>query len=210
MASAQLETDVRNLVKIIHLNHYSSNEQAHLITLLKPYTYWMARRSFKQLALEDKISSCTFAILKALETYDPTKGMSFISYAVNAMRNELQGLARELIPGYSFDPKNPIEMLSLNLVAEIFELPSNDESIEERMMAKDLDRQLKDAITRFSEREIYIFTHYHGLFEEEEMTLEEIAKELGCTFQNVAKINAKLVAECKEHIEMRWQPKRLD
>lgn len=74
----------------------------------------------------------------------------------------------------------------------------HQETVEEQMMKKNVESQLKEALSKLSEREAEIIGNYFGLNGQAPMTLEEIGQKFNLTRERVRQIKEKCIRQLKD------------
>ncbi len=154
--------------------------------------------------MEDLIATGSIGLIKAVDTFDATKGSRLATYAVRCIDNELlmmfrakKKTSREVS---IFDPigtdKEGNEINLLDVLEH--EQPDIVDRMElEERIAK-LPRLLKSCLTA-REREI-LYMRY-GLFRDHEMTQREIGDKLQISRSYVSRIEKKALCKLREQFE---------
>jgi len=164
------------------------------------------------LSISDLISEGNMGLLRAVDKFDESKDVKFISYAVwwirQAMLEAISKKKRLIM--VEIDPTKPND--------EIFERNVSDDE-DERLTNGDTNfsnesdeqkRQLsidqKEAINRLlgvlSTREREIIESYYGLGDNDELTLAEIGEKYGLSSERVRQINISSIRKLRSAIMM--------
>lgn len=142
---------------------------------------------------QDLISAGNIGLIKAAERFDYTKGVKFISYAVWWVKNAIM----ECISSYKTVDVSEYSFEDLNLDDDHDETGSlrfediNNEFEESISKKQGLNHAVDNLLGKLKEREAKILTLYYGLYGNEEMTLDEIGKEMNLTMERVRQIRDK-------------------
>lgn len=152
--------------------------------------------------IDDLISIGTIGLIKAVDTFDCTKGR-LATYACRCIDNELLMLLRgkkrtsrevSLYESIGQDREgNEIRLM------DVLEHEQTDviEQMEYKANVKKLYEALDLALT---ERERYILSLRYGLFGQEELTQNEVGKMLGISRSYVSRIEKKALGKLRQHM----------
>ena len=152
--------------------------------------------------IDDLISIGTIGLIKAVDTFDCTKGR-LATYACRCIDNELLMLLRgkkrtsrevSLYESIGQDREgNEIRLM------DVLEQEQTDviEQMEYKANVKKLYEALELALT---ERERYILSLRYGLFGQEELTQNEVGKMLGISRSYVSRIEKKALGKLRQHM----------
>lgn len=150
-------------------------------------------------SFQDLISAGNMGLIKAAEKFDWRKGVKFISYAVWWIRQSIQ----ECIQDYTGNGTDEYSIEESNINDEYDELPKqtfddiNAEFEEEIGDRKSRQCAVDDLFSVLKEREVKILSLYFGLYGNEEMTLDEIGKEMNLTMERVRQIRDMAMVKVK-------------
>lgn len=152
--------------------------------------------------IDDLISIGTIGLIKAVDTFDCTKGR-LATYACRCIDNELLMLLRgkkrtsrevSLYESIGQDREgNEIRLM------DVLEHEQTDaiEQMEYKANVKKLYEALDLALT---ERERYILSLRYGLFGQEELTQNEVGKMLGISRSYVSRIEKKALGKLRQYM----------
>ena len=150
---------------------------------------------------EDLISIGTIGLIKAIHTFDGTKGSKLATYAARCIDNELLMMLRarrktardvSLYEPIGTDKEgNEISLLDITCAegTDAFELLSTREDVEK------LRKILTDAL---STRELEVIKLRYGLAGEHEMTQREIGQLMGISRSYVSRIEKRALGKLEE------------
>lgn len=151
--------------------------------------------------LDDLISIGTIGLIKAVNSYDNTKGSRLGTYAARCIDNELlmmlrgkKKISREvsIYEPIGVDREgNEINLLDV--------IESEQTDVVEKMTLTEHLKVLKQLFDKLlSEREKEIISMRYGLFGEQEITQREIGKKLGISRSYVSRIEKKALLKLYE------------
>jgi len=218
----EFERSTQNYFKdISDLNPLSRDEEMSLWERYKKYNDLSARdkivksnlkfvasvaKPFQGLGLSysDLIAEGNIGLMKAMEKFDYERGYKTISYSVWWIRQTiLEALnERNMLKGDEFpkDFEKPIEIDEETpyINNETNENPEYKDSItESELRNNEIKRTLTVLMDCLNAREKVVLTNYFGLTGDDEMTLEEIGKELKITKERVRQIKEKALKKLR-------------
>lgn len=146
--------------------------------------------------MEELISVGSIGLIKAINTFDGSKGNKLVTYASKCIDNEILMMMRnEKKKNREVSLYDPIgtdrEGNEINLL-DIIE--NNEKDMYEKYIDKENIKWLYDAIDNFlTEREKSILIMRYGLYGGEEITQREVAKKLGISRSYVSRIEKKAI-----------------
>lgn len=154
--------------------------------------------------MEDLISVGTIGLIKAVETYDGSKGSRLATYAARCIDNELlmmlrarKKISREVSiyePIGTDREGNEINLLDI--------IVSEQKDIVQDMMLGEYSKRLADVIRdNLTEREQRIIVQRYGLITGEEMTQRELGKQMGISRSYVSRIEKKALKKLRTALE---------
>ena len=133
-----------------------------------------------RIEIEDLMQEGTLELMRVVDSYDPSLGFSFSTYAINCIQGKIistlnrKGRSKDAMwrnwvsEVYTEDSKDP-------KFEDVFDyLPYNDDFIDEYSF-KDL---IKNFESRLNETEKYVFTYRYLKSGEQKKTIRQIAEEL--------------------------------
>jgi len=180
------------------------------------FVFDIARRyTGRGVSISDLISEGNMGLLKAIEKFDETKGVKFISYAVWWIRQFMQ----EAIKKNKLVELCEIEMSVNNddaignmKLAHDDDLPKpNDKSIhepsdEEEAFEKEANDTYKEVVNNImltlSERERDVIESYYGLNDNKEQTLFKIGEKYDLSSERVRQIKKTAIRKLRTNVLM--------
>ena len=187
------------------LNLEEGREEARTLLIehnLRLVVYIARRFENTGINIEDLISIGTIGLIKAVETYNPTKNIKLATYASRCIENEilmyLRKNANRRTEVSRDEPLNTDWDGNELLLSDV--LGSDGDSIE-KPLEDDVDRDLLfAAITRLSERERSIITMRFGLDGRKERTQKEVADLLGISQSYISRLEKRIIDRLKKEI----------
>ena len=152
--------------------------------------------------LEDLISIGTIGLIKAVNTFDPSKKIKLATYASRCIENEILMYLRKIgsqRTEVSFDePLNTDWDGNELLLSDIL---GTDEDLVLKPIEDDVDRQLlMDAVDKLTARERTIITLRFGLGGREEKTQKEVADLMGISQSYISRLEKRIIVRLKKEI----------
>ena len=151
---------------------------------------------------EDLVSIGTIGLIKAIDSFDPSKGSKFATYGAKCIQNEI-------LMHFRSQKKTAMEVSlteTIDADRDGNELTYLDVIRVEDTIAEDVDRQIKidralDFIrTRFDERERKIIVLRYGLGGSSPMTQRAVAERLGISRSYVSRIEKSAIERLAEYL----------
>ena len=154
------------------------------------------------LSYSDLIAEGNVGLMKAIERFDYNKGYKTISYSVWWIRQAIMEALNErnLLKGDEL-PKDFEKSVESEDENE-YNVNGNNAELEDGdalsyMKSQDMKSALKVLMQCLTHREQIVLANYYGLSEKDEMTLEEIGKELGLTKERVRQIKERALKKLR-------------
>ena len=149
---------------------------------------------------EDLISIGTIGLIKAIDSFDVDKGIRLATYAARCVENEIlmhyRGRKKD---NNLISVSEPIDTDSEGNPLTLIDIISVDDTICDDIDLKNKSRQLYSYIEAMeSERDRQIIILRYGLYNQNEMTQNEIAKTLGISRSYVSRIEKRVIEELRE------------
>lgn len=160
------------------------------------------------LGLEDLASIGTIGLIKAVNTFDPTKKIKLATYASRCIENEILMTLRrssKLKSEVSFDEPLNIDWDGNELL--LSEVLGTDGDIIGRELEEEADRKvLREAIATLDARERRIVELRFGLFGQKPQTQKEVADLLGISQSYISRLEKRIFGRLKKEIKKHEQP----
>ena len=160
--------------------------------------------------VEDLISIGTIGLIKAIDTFDPEKGIKLATYAARCIENELlmwyrsqRKQSKEVYLNDSIGADREGNEISLIDIIE-----TEDEDVAERMEREERVVRVRQLINKcLTEREIQIICLRYGLNASgREVTQREIATMYGISRSYVSRIEKKALQKLRNSYESEYLP----
>lgn len=155
----------------------------------------------KGVAMEDLIAEGNIGLVKALDKFDTSKNVKFISYAVWWVRQSMQEVIKKRQQQTTIEISDEESTTSLTnkcqlhdsedeLVLPTENMLSNEDEANSLELNNSQNKILNKLLNKLDPRARYIIKSYYGL-DKNEMTLEEIGNELNLSRERVRQIKEK-------------------
>ena len=153
--------------------------------------------------IEDMISIGTIGLIKAVNTFEPTKNIKLATYASRCIENEVlmhfrgsRKSAGDLSLSDSIDTDSDGNSLSL------IDVLADEEDMSERVVQTDLCQHLSQLIDNvLDEREAEILRLRYGLNGDAALTQRETARRCGISRSYVSRLEKKALEKLKRKLE---------
>lgn len=150
--------------------------------------------------VEDLISIGTIGLIKAINTYDESKGSRLVTYASRCIENELlMRLRQERKESREVSLYEPIGTDKEGNEISLMDIIScDDENVLSSIIVSDNIRQISGIFgTVLDKREQKVIAMRYGLFGSEEMTQKDIANKLNISRSYVSRIEKKALLKLR-------------
>ena len=153
--------------------------------------------------IEDLISIGTIGLIKAVNTFRPSKKIKLASYASRCIENEIIMYLRK-----TASRKNEMsidEPLNVDwdgnelLLGDV--LGSDSDSVNRNIEYQDEKRRILSLVKQLSDRERQIMTMRFGLFGSKEYTQKQVADLMGISQSYISRLEKRIVQKLKREIE---------
>jgi RNA polymerase sporulation-specific sigma factor len=153
--------------------------------------------------VEDLVSIGTIGLIKAVNTFCPSRNIKLATYASRCIENEIlmflrksSGLKNEV----SIDEPLNIDWDGNELL--LSDVLGTDNDVIHQDLEKDVDRcLLEDAISHLSKRERTIMEMRFGLCDGVERTQKEVADTLGISQSYISRLEKRIILRLRKEIE---------
>ena len=149
---------------------------------------------------DDLVSIGTVGLIKAVDSFDPTKGIRLSSYASRCIENEILMFfrsAKKTAQGVSLN--DPIDTDKDGNTLTLLDTIATDDHILEDIDLRMKVRQLYDAVkTRLSPREREIILLRYGLTGQRPLVQREVAKKLNISRSYVSRLEKKALQKLRK------------
>lgn len=149
---------------------------------------------------EDLISIGTIGLIKAIDSFDIHKGARLATYAARCIENEILMHYRSRKKDANLiSVSEPIDTDSEGNTLTLIDIISTDDTICEDIDLKNKTAQLYKLVESLTdEREKEIIISRYGLYNQKELTQNEIAKKMGISRSYVSRIEKRAIGELRE------------
>jgi RNA polymerase primary sigma factor len=161
-------------------------------------------------AISDLISEGNLGLVKAIQKFDASKDVKFISYAVWWIRNAMQEFIKKRQASLNIEKEE--EVLNKPLFSK--GIPDNEdewiekrdvvlsdeEDEEKRELHKNQRKVIDTLMSKLCGREKVIIEKYYGIYGNKSKNLEELGKELGITKERVRQIKEQGLKKLRSEI----------
>ena len=153
--------------------------------------------------IEDLISIGTIGLIKAVNTFRPSKKIKLATYASRCIENEILMYLRK-----TASRKNEMsidEPLNVDwdgnelLLGDV--LGSASDSVNRNIEYQDEKRRILSLVKQLSDRERQIMTMRFGLFGSKEYTQKQVADMMGISQSYISRLEKRIVQKLKREIE---------
>lgn len=153
--------------------------------------------------IEDLVSIGTIGLVKAINTFNPTKNIKLATYASRCIENEILMYIRkhssERAEVSIDEPLNTDWDGNELLLSDI--LSSDDDRISYEIEQHEERQRVRRAVYNLDSREREIIELRYGLNGRRELTQKEVADKLGISQSYISRLEKKIIARLKVEIE---------
>ena len=157
------------------------------------------------IGIEDLVSIGTIGLIKAINTFNPSKNIKLATYASRCIENEILMYIRKHSgerAEVSFDePLNTDWDGNELLLSDI--LSSDEDRISFEIEKNEERQRVRRAVFALGSREREIIELRYGLNGKQELTQKEVADKLGISQSYISRLEKKIIARLKVEIETR-------
>ena len=151
----------------------------------------IAKKYYAADSAEDLVSTGTIGLIKAVNTYDPARGIKFSTYASRCIENEMRmqfRRRRRAPPVLSL--QEPLENSQEGGLTLMDAIPDS-EPLEESLEQRDLVRRLSTRLAQLPAREQRILALRYGLGGETPHTQLQTAQKLGLSRSYISRLESR-------------------
>ena len=154
---------------------------------------------------EDLISIGTIGLIKAIDSFDVDKGIRLATYAARCVENEiLMHYRSRKKDSANISVNEPIDTDSEGNPLTLIDIISVDDTICDDIDLKNKTRQLYSIIESMTDtRDKEIIIRRYGLYDQDEMTQNEIAKVMGISRSYVSRIEKRVIEELRDKFTLK-------
>ncbi len=155
------------------------------------------------IGIEDLISIGTIGLIKAVNTFVPSKGIKLATYASRCIENEILMFIRKTQPQkneVSIDEPLNVDWDGNELL--LSDVLGTENDCVNKGVEQDAERAvLNEAVDRLGEREHKIMVLRFGLEGEKEHTQKEVADIIGISQSYISRLEKKIIVKLKKELE---------
>ena len=154
-----------------------------------------------RVGIEDLVSIGTIGLIKAVNTFDPTRRIKLATYASKCIENEILMFLRRNPPRseVSFDEPLNVDWDGNELL--LSDVLGTDANITYRALEEEVDRVLlRKAMTLLNERERKIMELRFGLDDGQERTQKDVADHLGISQSYISRLEKRIIKRLRQEI----------
>lgn len=153
--------------------------------------------------IEDLVSIGTIGLIKAVNTFRPSKKIKLATYASRCIENEILMYLRKTASRkneMSFDEPLNVDWDGNELLLSDV-LGSDSDSVNRNIEYQDEKRRILSLVEKLSDRERQIMTMRFGLFGSKEYTQKQVADMMGISQSYISRLEKRIVQKLKREIE---------
>lgn len=154
-----------------------------------------------RVGIEDLVSIGTIGLIKAVNTFDPTRRIKLATYASKCIENEILMFLRRNPPRteVSFDEPLNVDWDGNELL--LSDVLGTEANVTYRELEDEVDRVLlRQAMTTLSQREQRIMELRFGLGDGQERTQKEVADRLGISQSYISRLEKRIIRRLRQEI----------
>jgi len=190
----------------IAIQQIKTNDRARSLLIehnLRLVVYIAKKFESTGVGLEDLVSIGTIGLIKAVNTFCPTKNIKLATYASRCIENEILMFLRK-----SSQYRNDLSIDEpLNIDYDGNELLLSDvlgteEDIVNKGIETEAEREiLRDAVAGLCDREREIMEMRFGLINGKELTQKEVADQIGISQSYISRLEKKIIKKLRVKLE---------
>lgn len=153
--------------------------------------------------VEDLISIGTIGLIKAVNTFKPSKNIKLATYASRCIENEILMFLRkssQLKKEFSIDEPLNVDWDGNELL--LSDVMGSDPDIVHRDIEQEVENNLLlDAVSRLNPREKHIMELRFGLFGYKEHTQKEVADLMGISQSYISRLEKRIIERLKKDLD---------
>ena len=170
---------------------------------LRLVVYIAKKFESKTASVEDMISIGTIGLIKAVNTFVPSKNIKLATYASRCIENEILMYLRKNAgqrTEVSFDEPLNTDWDGKELL--LSDVLGTEGDVVMRPIEADVDRKLlSDAVARLSPREKDIISLRFGLGGRKELTQKEVADRMGISQSYISRLEKRIISRLRRDIQ---------
>lgn len=155
------------------------------------------------IGIEDLVSIGTIGLIKAVNTFCPTKKIKLATYASRCIENEILMYLRKTANRkneFSIDEPLNVDWDGNELLLSDI-LGSDSDSVNRNIEMEDEKNQLLKIVNKLQDREKQIMTMRFGLFGSKEYTQKQVADILGISQSYISRLEKRIIEKIKTELQ---------
>lgn len=155
------------------------------------------------IGIEDLVSIGTIGLIKAVNTFCPTKKIKLATYASRCIENEILMYLRKTANRkneFSIDEPLNVDWDGNELLLSDI-LGSDSDSVNRNIEMEDEKNQLLKIVSGLEEREKQIMTMRFGLFGSKEYTQKQVADILGISQSYISRLEKRILEKIRNELQ---------
>ncbi|MEE1322058.1 MAG: RNA polymerase sporulation sigma factor SigE [Acutalibacteraceae bacterium] len=180
-----------------------SNKELLVIHNLRLVVYIARKFENTGIGIEDLVSIGTIGLIKAVNTFRPSKKIKLATYASRCIENEILMYMRKTANQkneMSFDEPLNVDWDGNELLLSDV-LGSDSDVVNRNIEYQDEKNQLLKVVSRLPQREKEIMTMRFGLFGSKEYTQKQVADMLGISQSYISRLEKRIIEKLKRELE---------
>lgn len=188
--------------RMLDSNKHEAKERL-IVHNLRLVVYIAKKFESTGICIEDLVSIGTIGLIKAVNTFCPSKNIKLATYASRCIENEILMFLRK-----SSQYRNELsidEPLNVDwdgnelLLSDI--LGTDDDIVNRGIESEAEKNMLREAVDELGEREKIIMEMRFGLIDGKEKTQKEVADEIGISQSYISRLEKKIIRKLKKQLE---------
>lgn len=184
-------------------NGNTENRDKLVVHNLRLVVYIARKFENTGIGIEDLVSIGTVGLIKAVNTFCPSKKIKLATYASRCIENEILMYLRK-----TANKKNEVsieEPLNVDwdgnelLLSDV--LGSDGDTVGRDLEMQDERNQLLEVVKKLDERERTIMTMRFGLFGSKEYTQKQVADMLGISQSYISRLEKRIIERLRKELE---------
>lgn len=184
-------------------NGNTQNRDKLVVHNLRLVVYIARKFENTGIGIEDLVSIGTVGLIKAVNTFCPSKKIKLATYASRCIENEILMYLRK-----TANKKNEVsieEPLNVDwdgnelLLSDV--LGSDSDTVGRNLEMQDERNQLLEVVKKLDERERTIMTMRFGLFGSKEYTQKQVADMLGISQSYISRLEKRIIERLRKELE---------
>ena len=197
--SKQQESEILEQIE----NGDTRNRDKLVVHNLRLVVYIARKFENTGIGIEDLVSIGTVGLIKAVNTFCPSKKIKLATYASRCIENEILMYLRK-----TANKKNEVsieEPLNVDwdgnelLLSDV--LGSDSDTVGRDLEMQDERNQLLEVVKKLDERERTIMTMRFGLFGSKEYTQKQVADMLGISQSYISRLEKRIIERLRKELE---------